>query len=287
MELGTLVDRFEQARGLDRAVKPVRRLVRRVVQPQPLRDVLHGTWLGHPLHPVLTDVPIGCWTSAAVLDLIPGTGPATSTLIGTGIVTWFPTAWAGWTDWSELNAPEQRTGLVHATANATALGLYSASLVARARGQRAKGKLLGFAGLGTLLFGGLLGGHLAYRRAAGVNHTADVFDTGPTMWTSVGRLDELPDRTPVALELGRVPVLLYRDGTTVRALVDRCAHLSGPLHEGTVIGSGPDACIRCPWHGSTFRLRDGGLVHGPATTPQPALETRVTADAVEVRLIPI
>lgn len=280
------LDRLEGLAALDPVILPLRTFVQRAFRPQALRDVLHGVWLGHPLHPVLTDVPIGCWTSAAVLDLVPGTGPAASTLIATGVAAWFPTAWAGWTDWSELHTPEQRTGLVHALANATALALYGGSLLARRRGAYGAGKLLGYAGLSSVLLGGMIGGHLSYRRAAGTNQTAYAVDTAPTEWIALARLEELPEGRPVVRETGRETILLYRSGSSVSALLDHCSHLNGPLHEGEVTGIGPDACVVCPWHGSTFRIRDGKVVHGPATAPQPTLEVRVLSDHVEVRLPP-
>lgn len=283
MQLSNTFDRLERLTALDPAVSSVRESVNRLIQPQVLRDLLHGVWLGHPVHPMLVQVPVGAWTSAAVLDLIPRTGPSVSLLIGTGMASALPAAAAGLTDWSELNPAESRTGLVHAAANTAALALYGASLMARARGRRMKGKALGFAGLFAVTVGGAIGAHLSYRRAAGVNHTADVPDLVPPGWTDVGRLDELPDGELVRRDVGSVPVLLLRDGARVKALSERCSHLSGPLSEGRLLRGG-DPCVVCPWHGSTFRIADGAVVHGPATAPQPVFETRVLSDHVEVRL---
>ncbi len=278
------LDVLERASFLDPLVNRARTLVQNIIQPQLLRDVLHGTWLGHPLHPVLTDIPIGAWTSAVMLDFFPKTGAASSALIATGLVSVAPTVASGWTDWSELHQPEQRTGLVHAVANVAGTVVFAASLAARVRGRYARGKALGLTGLALVTVGGTIGGHLSFRRGAGANRTADVMDTGPTDWTTVASLDDLPEGQPVLREVADWPVLLYREGRTVRALIDRCSHLSGPLHEGKIRGSGSDACVVCPWHGSTFRLRNGAVVHGPATAPQPVLETRVLSDHVEVRI---
>lgn len=277
------LDRLEQLSQLDPVISRVRRSVNSILQPQSLRDLLHGVWLGHPLHPVLVDVPIGAWTSAALLDLVPKTGPAVGLLIGTGMISAVPAAATGLTDWSALNPAESRTGLVHAAFNTTALALYGASLVARVRGRRMKGKALGFAGLTSVMVGGLIGGHLSYRRAAGANHTAEIPDIGPTEWTELGRLDELPDGQLTRRDVGAVPVLLLRRGNRVHALAEHCSHLSGPLSKGTLTG-GSDPCVVCPWHGSTFRIADGSVVHGPATAPQPVFDTRVLSDRVEVRL---
>src|SRR4051812_47447828 len=135
-----VVDRIEKASPLDPVVKAVRGIVNAALRPQQVRDGLHGVWLGHPLHPVLTDVPIGVWSAAAILDIVPSTGPASATLIATGCVAAVPTAVTGWADWSQLHPPQQRIGVVHAAANVVALTLYSASLVARARGRSFTGK---------------------------------------------------------------------------------------------------------------------------------------------------
>ncbi len=277
------LDRLERLSALDPVVSRVRRSVNSVLQPQSLRDLLHGVWLGHPLHPVLVDVPIGAWTSAALLDLVPRTGPAVGLLIGTGMASAVPAAATGLADWSALNPAESRTGLVHAAFNTTAIALYGASLVARARGRRMKGKALGFAGLTSVMVGGMIGGHLSYRRAAGANHNAQLPDVAPTGWTDVGLLAELPEGKLARRDVGTVPVLLLRRDRQVHALAEQCSHLSGPLSEGELIHEG-GPCVVCPWHGSTFRLTDGSVVHGPATAPQPVFETRVLSDHVEVRL---
>jgi nitrite reductase/ring-hydroxylating ferredoxin subunit len=278
------VDRLENAGPLDPAVKAVRKVVTAALRPQGLRDALHGVWLGHPLHPVLTDVPIGMWSAAAVLDLVPGTGPAATTLIATGCAAAAPTAVTGWADWSQLHAPHQRVGLVHAAANIVALGCYTASVAARLRGHHVRGKAWAFTGLGAVGLGGYLGGHLAFRQAAGANHQADTVDLFPTGWQSIGRLDDLPDGTPTKASAGGVDLLVVRRGQHVDVLRNQCSHLSGPLSEGEFSVEGGQGCIVCPWHGSTFRLADGGVVHGPATAPQQAFETRVVSGAVEVRL---
>lgn len=278
------VDRLENAGPLDPAVNAMRGAVNAVLRPQALRDVLHGVWLGHPLHPVLTDVPIGMWSAAAVLDLMPGTGPAATALIATGCVSVAPTAVTGWADWSELHKPHQRVGLVHAAANIVALGCYTASVAARMNGRTIRGKALGFAGLGAMALGGYLGGHLAFRQAAGANHQADTVDLFPSGWQSIGRFEDLPDGSPTKATVAGVDLLVVRRGQHVDVLRNQCSHLSGPLSDGEFSVEAGQGCIVCPWHGSTFRLSDGGVVHGPATSPQQAFEARVTNGVVEVRL---
>lgn len=279
-----VVERIERAGPLDPVVKAVRGIVNSALRQQTVRDLLHGVWLGHPLHPVLTDVPIGAWSAASILDVVPGTGPASATLITAGCAAALPTAVTGWADWSQLHPPQQRVGLVHAGANVVALTLYSASLLARARGKSLTGKALSFAGLGAMAVGGYLGGHLAFRQAAGANHTADTIDLFPGGWQPLGRLDDLPDGRPTMRTIEGVDLLVVRRGQHVDVLSNRCSHLSGPLSDGSFTVEQGQGCIVCPWHGSTFRLSDGTVAHGPATSPQQLFETRIESGNVEVRL---
>jgi len=279
-----VVERIERAGPLDPVVKTVRGIVNTALRSQRVRDVLHGVWLGHPLHPVLTDVPIGVWSAAAILDVIPGTGPASATLIATGCASAVPTAVTGWADWSRLHPPHQRVGLVHAAANGLALAFYSSSLVARARGRSLTGKAMAYAGFSALMVGGYLGGHLVFRQAAGANHTADTIDLFPGGWQPLGRLDDLPDGQPTKRTIEGVDLLVVRRGQHVDVLSNRCSHLSGPLSDGSFTVEKGQGCIVCPWHGSTFQLADGAVMHGPATSPQQLFETRITSGPVEVRL---
>jgi nitrite reductase/ring-hydroxylating ferredoxin subunit len=274
------LDELGKLTALDSAIAPLQNAVKKL----PLggvRDVLHGRWLGHPLHPALVQVPLGSWASAAVLDLLPGTRRASRVLIGLGVVSALPAATTGAVDWAELQKPQLRTGLVHAAANVAALGLYTASLAARVRGRECRGRMLGFGGLAAASLGGLLGGHLAYRQAAGVNKTEPVPYLFGSGWRPVGKLDSFPVGQATSASLGEIALLVYREPSgEVRVLADRCAHESGPLSKGTVA----EGCVTCPWHGSTFRLSDGANVRGPATVPQPSFETRVRDGVLEVSL---
>src|SRR3954447_32096 len=227
-----VVDRLEHAGPLDPVVNVVRTIVSKALGPQKVRDVLHGVWLGHPVHPVLTDVPIGMWSAAAVLDLIPGTGPASSVLISTGVAGAGPPAVPGWADWSQLHKPQQRVGVVHAVANVLGLTLYTASLSARMHGRTTRGKALGFLGFGAVMAGGYLGGHLSYRQAAGVNHTSDILALFPSGWQPIGRLDDLVEGQLTKRTVDGVDLLVVRRGQHVDVLANTCTHLSGPLHEG-------------------------------------------------------
>jgi nitrite reductase/ring-hydroxylating ferredoxin subunit len=280
-----VVDRLENTSLLDPVVKGLRAVSQKVLQPQAFRDVLHGVWLGHPLHPVLTDVPIGAWSAAAVLDVVPGTGIGASALIATGCAAAVPTAVTGLADWSDLHGPQQRVGVIHAAANVVALGFYTASLGARMRGRKARGKALAFAGLAAMTAGGYLGGHLVFAQGAGANHGADIPDLFPEGWHDIGRLDELPDGKPAKRTVEGVDLLVVRRGQHVDVLSNKCSHLSGPLSDGEFTVEGGHGCIVCPWHGSTFRLSDGKVQHGPATAPQHRFETRVTGSGrLEVSL---
>ncbi len=280
--LRQMLTRLEQARSLDPAIEKLQKIVTSAVRPQALKDLLHGTWLGHPLHPVLVQVPVGSFVSAAVLDLIPGGRKSATTLIALGTASAVPAIAAGWTDWSEMTKDRRRVGLVHAAANTVALGLYVGSLSARFSGRPARGKALAWAGLSVAGASAYLGGHLSYAQGGGMNHAAPEIVRVPEEWTVVSSLSDLPDGKPAVRTVADVSILLYRLGDDVTAMVERCSHETGPLGEGDVVGAGPDACVVCPWHGSTFRLLDGVAVHGPAGNDQPMLRSRVTAGMVEV-----
>jgi nitrite reductase/ring-hydroxylating ferredoxin subunit/uncharacterized membrane protein len=280
--LRQLLTRIERARWLDGISDRLQAAVQAVAQPQEVQDALHGVWLGHPLHPVLVQVPVGAFISAAVLDLVPGGRKAATTLIAVGTASTPPAIAAGLLDWSQMTKDRRRVGLVHATANAIAISLYIGSLAARFNGRWDRGRALAFAGLSVAGAGAYLGGHIAYAQGGGMNQAAPAIVRIPEEWTAVGPLHELPDGKPVKREIEDVAILLYRMGDQVTAMVERCAHETGPLSEGEVIGTGADACVVCPWHGSTFRLRDGRVIHGPAGNDQPLLRSRVRDGIVEV-----
>jgi nitrite reductase/ring-hydroxylating ferredoxin subunit/uncharacterized membrane protein len=274
--------RVEEAEALDGYAKPLAKVAQRAVRPRIVRNLLSGAKVGHPLHPPLTDVPIGAWSMSALLDLMGGreSEPAADLLVKVGLVTALPTALSGFNDWSDTIGADRRVGLVHAAANSAALSLYAASAVARARGRRGKGKALGFAGLGLMAVGGYLGGHLSFANGVNVNRTA--FEHEPEEWTPVLAEGELADGEHRTAEADGVDVLLYRKGATIYAMAATCSHMGGPLGEGSV----EDDCVTCPWHGSIFRFADGGIERGPASSPQPHYETRIQGGRIEVRLAP-
>lgn len=162
--------------------------------------------------------------------------------------------------------------------NLAATALQTASWVARRRGRRLTGILLSDAALGITAGAGYLGGHLSYVQGIGVNNTA--FQQPVTKWTDVMALSTLKEGKPTRVVAGDVPVVLVRRGDSIDALSATCVHASGPLDEGTLVA---DGCIRCPWHGSTFRLADGKVMRGPAAVDQPSWQTKVESGRVLVR----
>ncbi|MET7332629.1 Rieske 2Fe-2S domain-containing protein [Nonomuraea sp. NPDC005650] len=273
-----LADRLEKSKALDTPIRVLAKTVRQRIRPGRLRDLLHGVPTGKPLHPPLATVSLGCWLSAAVLDLADGDPRASRVLLATGIANALPTAAAGLTDWSSLHREQQRVGFVHMLSNVAALGLFSGSLLARVRGRERMGRTLTLAGLGLAGLGGYLGGHMAYRQAAGANHAPQVTHLVPLGWHDLCLLRDLPEGRPVARRLGYIQLFVLRQGEAVTVLADRCPHLAGPLHQGRLVMENGEACVVCPWHGSTFRLADGSVRHGPATAPAPVFETRIRRD---------
>jgi nitrite reductase/ring-hydroxylating ferredoxin subunit/uncharacterized membrane protein len=277
-------DRLEKSKAMDKPVRVLAKAVRQRIKPGWLRDLLHGVPTGKPLHPPLATVSLGCWLSTVVLDLADADPRASRLLLATGIVNALPTAASGLTDWSSLHREQQRVGFVHMLSNMTALGLFSASLVARLSGRERSGRLLSYAGLSVGGLGAYLGGHLAYRQAAGANHAPQVTHLVPLGWHDLCPIKDLPDGRPVARRLGYIQLFVLRQGDAVTVLADRCPHLAGPLHQGRLVMENGEACVVCPWHSSTFRLADGSVRHGPATAPAPMFETRIRRDGtIQVR----
>jgi nitrite reductase/ring-hydroxylating ferredoxin subunit len=270
-----VVEDLEHAHALDRPARSLTGTVARLLPPGRLKDLLHGVPLGHPAHPPLTDVPVGCWMAAAALDLFPDTGRACQVLLAAGLAGAVPVALTGTADWASLHIEQQRVGIVHSIGTTAATGLFAASLVARLRGRGRQGKVLSLAGLVALFGGTYLGRHLAFRLGAGASHAESITHLGPLGWHDLCPLDELPEGWPVHRSLGYISLFVLRYGDDVNVLADRCAHLDGPLHQGRMVRVDDEICVICPWHGSTFQVSDGTVVHGPATGRQPAFETRV------------
>lgn len=287
MSLLGFLDRLADVPSFDKAIDPARSAVQKLL-PQPVKNLLHGSWLGHTLHPIIVQVPVGSWISAGVLDLFPRFRPAATVLIGTGVAAAVPASLAGAADWSEQGTGVRRLGAIHAVGNSMALGLYIGSLAARRRDRGALGLVLSYAALGLASGSAAIGGHMSYAQSSGASHATPAARSLTTDWIDLGPLDDLPDRRP-ALRTGpgsgpAVPLVAVRRGARVDVYVSACSHLSGPLHEGTVEEIGGSTCLVCPWHGSAFDVDSGEPRRGPAANPQERLEVRMEAGRVMARV---
>jgi nitrite reductase/ring-hydroxylating ferredoxin subunit len=261
---------------LDEIAEPVQEAIGAV--PKPVRDVLDGVWFGNPLHPALTDVPLGAWTAAFALDLV-GSDAADGAL-AVGILGAVPAALTGLNDWSHLKDDARRIGTVHALVNTAGLTLNVLSLAARRGGMRRVGKLLSGVAYGGTLFSAHLGGHLSFGLGVRVNRTA--FESPRERFAPVCDEEQLEGGKLVGVELEGESVVVSRSESSgeVCAIAATCSHLGGPLDEGERDGD----TVTCPWHGSEFDLCSGEVRSGPAVYPQPRYETRVRAGKVEIRI---
>ena len=249
-----------------------------------VKNALNGTWLGHPLHPVLTDIPIGAWTVTVLLDAMDAGGGsgskglrrASDASLLLGLAGAAGAAVTGLTDWSDTDARPRRTGMAHALLNTGATLLFAASFFSRRRGNRTAGKVLALAGLATASASAYIGGELVSHEQIGVDHSSG--RELPEKFTAVIPDADLPEGQLKRVDYKGTPLLLVRQNGRVHALAETCAHLGGPLSEGKLDG----ACVVCPWHASTFDLASGDVVEGPSAFPQPRLATRVRAGQVEV-----
>jgi nitrite reductase/ring-hydroxylating ferredoxin subunit len=274
--------------ALDAIAKPLSQVVREVYASggdtgRQLKNAAHGVWLGHPLHPVFTDLPIGAWTTALVLDATAaanqdrGMARAANVAVAVGLIGALGAAVTGLTDWSETSGQTRRTGLVHGLMNLTATTLFATSYVLRKnRSRRAAGRNCSTVGYVVAMAAAYLGGNLVYDRRVGVTH-ADV--DLPEDFTPAASSDAVADGTMIRAHAGDADVLLARRHGRVCALVHSCAHMGGPLSEGTL----KDDSVVCPWHGSEYALDDGTVLNGPATQNQPCLAVRERNGQIEVK----
>jgi nitrite reductase/ring-hydroxylating ferredoxin subunit/uncharacterized membrane protein len=247
-------------------------------------ELMHGgRWAGHPLHPALSDLPVGLWTGATLLDMTdrgPAAEPgldAAGVLSAAGIVASCATALTGLSDWTVSNEQDRRIGLFHGLLNTAALGLQCASLGTRMTGHRGTARTLGAASLTVTAAAAYLGGHLVFTKGVMVNRVG--WATGPRRWARALPEADLPDDSPVAAEAEGRQILLYRHRGILYAIDNICSHAGGLLSRGTVA----DLTVTCPLHGSRFALADGSVSRGPAHQPQPVLRTRIRNGWIEVR----
>ena len=250
---------------------------------RPIKNLLHGTFLGHPLHPLLTDIPIGAWSVAAACDALELCGverhrDAADVAIAIGSLGAVAAAVTGLADWSDTKDEPQRLGMLHAVLNSAALTSYIIALSARRGGARRLGLVASFAGYGLVGLAGYVGGELAFGMQLGVKHTVIPVDPLQKFVRALDAAD-LTDGVMHAAQINQLPVLITRIEGKTRAVSGACTHRGAPLGEGEQVGH----CVRCPWHGSRFSLDDGRIEEGPATFPLVLYETQVTDGGVSVR----
>lgn len=251
--------------------------VRMKLTPSGLVDLLHGRWLGHALHPALSDLPIGLWAGSVLLYLLGFSGAAVALSLA-GIATALSAMATGIADLLVADGHDRRVGVLHGLLMTVALVIQIGSPVAYFLGAVVVAAILAVVSLVITVGAAYLGGHLVLARGAMVDHT--VWPAGPPEWRQTVQASELAEGKTLAAEVGGRKVLLYRDTDgRISAIEDACSHASGPLSLGKVC----EGIVTCPWHDSQFRLRDGAVVRGPATFPQPVLEVRVCNGWVEVR----
>jgi nitrite reductase/ring-hydroxylating ferredoxin subunit/uncharacterized membrane protein len=245
----------------------------------------HGTWLGHPLHPVLTDMPLGAWTMAVIFDIIyifnrsAVWSSAANVTVFIGILAALATAVTGYTDWNETYGRERRVGIAHGLINTVVLVIYVISILIRVTGgSHGLAIVLAFIGYGLLISAAYLGGELVFSIGTGVNHHA--WQHAPAKFTRVMLEGQLNEGALVRGLVGETPILLYKTGDRICAISETCSHAGGPLSEGQVVGDQ----VQCPWHASRFDLCSGVVRQGPATVGQVRFETRIQNGQIEVRV---
>jgi nitrite reductase/ring-hydroxylating ferredoxin subunit/uncharacterized membrane protein len=249
-----------------------------------IADLLHGTWLGHPLHPVLTDLTVGAWSLGALFDAVAAINGSehaermADDLTAIGTASAIPTALTGITEYSTIPRSAADSGALHGLLNSASFLLYLLSLKDRGNGNRSRAVVFSTTAFSFVILSAWLGGELVYRLRVGVNHADS--PTGPPEWTPILAETELAEHEARRVEVEGLPVLLYRYGGTVHAIGAICSHAGGPLEEGEFEGF----CVECPWHNSVFDLRDGSIVHGPATHTQPDYACRIQSGQIEVRV---
>lgn len=256
--------------------------------PRRLKSLLNGTWLGHPLHPVITDVPIAAWMLAAVFDIFWLVAPEANTwaargaevAVVAGVLAALGAVVTGSTDWSDTYGHERSVGLLHGALMTAVTLLYIASAWLRfttGSGEQVVAAILGFVGVALVSYAAYLGGELVFTIGTGVNHTA--FEAAGEDFEPVIAVGEVAENKAYRVTVAGVPVLLVRLNDTFSAIAATCPHAGGPLDEGALA----NGIVECPWHGSRFRLRDGRVLTGPATVNAPRYEVRVRDGQVELK----
>ena len=281
----TAIAKLTDQQALDALAEPISEAIKQGYQSagsigQVAKNAMHGVWLGHPLHPVVTDIPIGAWTTALALDACAngdrGMRRAATFAMGVGLLGAAASAVTGLTDWSETSGRSQREGLLHGLLNIAATALTATAYFQRIADDDADGRACAWAGYTIAVGAAYLGGDLVYGQRIGVTHA---ITDQPDEFTPVASSSDVPDGSMRRERNDDTDVLVVRQRGRVCALAHACSHLGGPLSEGTL----KDGSVVCPWHGSEFRLNDGGVINGPATEPQPTFAVRETNGRIEVK----
>lgn len=244
-----------------------------------LRDLLNGRWLGHPLHAVLTDAPIGILFLVIVFDVLQ-MAEAAAWALGVGILAMIAAALAGYADYADTDGKARERATLHSTLMVIALVGYVVSLWIRLQpgvalfGSPPAGPVwLSIFSFLVLTAGAYVGGDVVYVLGNMVSRHA--FRGAGTKWIALepAEVDAdggITEGKPVKAKLGINQLVLVRQGEQILALHDTCAHAGGPLSEGAIV----DGAIECPWHQSRYRLENGHVVQGPSVYDQPAYEVR-------------
>lgn len=240
-----------------------------------VRDLLNGRWLGHPLHAVLTDAPIGILFLVIVFDVLHMPDAAAWSL-GLGILAMLAAALAGSADYADTDGKARERATLHSTLMVVALLAYIVSFVMRL-GPAGVVESTGAFWVSIMAFlvlsaGAYVGGDVVYALGNMVDRHA--FRGAGTKWIALEPAEmedgKIPEGRPIKAKLGINQLVLVRQGEKILALHDVCAHAGGPLNEGKLT----DGVIECPWHYSRYRMTDGQVLRGPSVYHQPAYEVR-------------
>jgi nitrite reductase/ring-hydroxylating ferredoxin subunit/uncharacterized membrane protein len=253
-----------------------------------VKDFLNGVWLGHPLHPVLTDVPVGAWTMTTLLDLLStarggddGLDRASDITLGAGIAAALAAAVTGIVDWSDIGGSHRRMGMAHALLNVGGLTLSLASLGLRLGGnKRSRGvaRLLSAGGYAVTATSAYVAGELVFNLGQAINRNA--WTSGPDNFTDLAPVGEIAADRMNHYDVDGEAVVVVRDEHGIHAFGGICSHYGCGLWEGKLEGH----TVTCQCHGSQYDITTGDLIHGPATAPVPTYETRTVDGRLQVRM---
>ena len=238
---------------------------------RPVQNFLNGTWLGHPVHSVVTDVPVGALTVSIVADVI-GQHLVADVSMVLGVLAMVAAAVTGLADYTEVDGTARNRATVHGTLMVVTLVLYTISLLIRAGNPPDRLVAIVVAVIGYLLLAlaAAIGGDLVYLIGTHVNRHAWRGAGAKWIKLELGDLPDIPEGGPTKLRAGINELAVIRNGDQVLAVHAQCAHAGGPLADGSLVGD----AIECPWHGSRYRMANGHVVRGPSMYDQPAYDVR-------------